>query len=682
MRSLGKTPTKSSKVLQDNHRPPSARPAVVQTDAPKRKRARPLTQRPSLREPAQIADLRLPGNSADPRALLERMQVLHTAVHEISRALAKNWRPHLRKRDYRWSAANLAAYIALRRHDLRLIQNHLAALGLSSLGRCEGHVLAALTAVIQALKQMTGKRVGRQRTASVALAMTRDHALLRRHTNRLFGAPSTNRWTRFMVTLPSEASTDYDFIRELLKRGMNCARINCAHDDPAAWQAMILNVRRAERETARSCRILMDLGGPKLRTGPVKSGKPLLRIKVKRDELGRPLQPAPVIFDASGQAGHAAADVKTGSGVPARIAVARPWLDPLRPGDFVDFVDLRERERRLIVVKRLSETACLAHADRGTWVDETTVLTHLPGRGRQRPGATTSVGTIAMPPLEIRLEHDDLLLLTREPLPGEPRRVNKRGKMIAPAHISCSEPQVLAALKIGHHVWIDDGKIGTVVEALDERGAWLRVTHSHPGGERVAPDKGLNFPDSEIPLPALSETDLADLDFATQHADIVGFSFVRSAADMDVLVQALAKRERPGIGIIAKIETRAAVKNLPEIIIHGAGSHPFGVMIARGDLAVEIGYERMAEIQEEILWLCEAAHVPVTWATQVLEGLVKRGRPSRAEISDAAMAERAECVMLNKGPYLFEAMSVLDNVVGRMQHHQRKKTAQFRALHW
>ena len=105
-------------------------------------------------------------------------------------------------------------------------------------------------------------------------------------------------------------------------------------------------------------------------------------------------------------------------------------------------------------------------------------------------------------------------------------------------------------------------------------------------------------------------------------------------------------------------------------------------MIARGDLAVEIGYERMAEIQEEILWLCEAAHVPVTWATQVLEGLVKRGRPSRAEISDAAMAERAECVMLNKGPYLFEAMSVLDNVVGRMQHHQRKKTAQFRALHW
>ena len=97
---------------------------------------------------------------------------------------------------------------------------------------------------------------------------------------------------------------------------------------------------------------------------------------------------------------------------------------------------------------------------------------------------------------------------------------------------------------------------------------------------------------------------------------------------------------------------------------------------------MEIGYDRLAEIQEEILWLCEAAHVPVIWATQVLEGLVKRGRPSRAEISDAAMSERAECVMLNKGPYLFQALSVLDSVVSRMRNHQRKKTAQFRILHW
>ena len=105
-----------------------------------------------------------------------------------------------------------------------------------------------------------------------------------------------------------------------------------------------------------------------------------------------------------------------------------------------------------------------------------------------------------------------------------------------------------------------------------------------------------------------------------------------------------------------------------------------GVMIARGDLAVECGYERLAEVQEEILWIGEAAHVPVIWATQVLEHLAKSGVPSRAEITDAAMGERAECVMLNKGPHIVEAVRVLDNVLRRMEAHQSKKSAKLRQL--
>lgn len=183
-------------------------------------------------------------------------------------------------------------------------------------------------------------------------------------------------------------------------------------------------------------------------------------------------------------------------------------------------------------------------------------------------------------------------------------------------------------------------------------------------------------------LPILNDDDLNALDCAVEIADIIGLSFVQSAEDIDKLSAELRARGKPDMGIVAKIETPAGVRNLPEIIIHGAGRHPFGVMIARGDLAVEIGYDRLAEIQEEILWLCEAAHVPVIWATQVLESMVKQDIPSRAEITDAAMAERAECVMLNKGPYIFNALDILDSVVSRMQHHQLKKTAQFRALHW
>ncbi len=182
----------------------------------------------------------------------------------------------------------------------------------------------------------------------------------------------------------------------------------------------------------------------------------------------------------------------------------------------------------------------------------------------------------------------------------------------------------------------------------------------------------------------LTQKDKEDLDFVVKHADSIGYSFVKSAADVALLQKELKKRCGKSfrhLALVAKIENREAVANLPEIIVQAASRQPLGIMIARGDLAVEVGYRRLAELQEEIMWICEAAHVPVIWATQVMENLVKTGLPSRAEITDAAMGERAECVMLNKGPYIVEAVSVLTNILQRMETHQYKKTSQLRALH-
>jgi pyruvate kinase len=132
--------------------------------------------------------------------------------------------------------------------------------------------------------------------------------------------------------------------------------------------------------------------------------------------------------------------------------------------------------------------------------------------------------------------------------------------------------------------------------------------------------------------------------------------------------------------IVLKIETRRGFENLPAILLEAMKAPRCAVMIARGDLAVECGFERLAEVQEEILWLCEAGHVPVIWATQVLETLAKQGQPSRAEVSDAAMAHRAECVMLNKGPYIVQAVRVLDDILRRMHGHQSKKRSMLREL--
>ena len=172
------------------------------------------------------------------------------------------------------------------------------------------------------------------------------------------------------------------------------------------------------------------------------------------------------------------------------------------------------------------------------------------------------------------------------------------------------------------------------------------------------------------------------LKFVVENADIVGYSFVRSEADVLELQSRLAKLGAgEKLGIILKIETREGFDQLPRLLLAAMRTRAVGVMIARGDLAVECGYQRLAEVQEEILWISEAAHIPVIWATQVLESLAKNGIPSRSEITDAAMGERAECVMLNKGPYIVTAVRILDDILRRMQAHQEKKRSMLRKLH-
>jgi pyruvate kinase len=168
---------------------------------------------------------------------------------------------------------------------------------------------------------------------------------------------------------------------------------------------------------------------------------------------------------------------------------------------------------------------------------------------------------------------------------------------------------------------------------------------------------------------------------AAKHGDSIAISFARSREDVETLLTHLKKIKSRRIGIVLKIETREGFENLPSMLLAAMQwTNAVGVMIARGDLAVECGYERLAEIQEEILWVCEADHAPVIWATEVLESLAKTGTPSRAEITDAAMSVRAECVMLNKGPYMVRAVRTLNGILRRMEAHQRKKTPMLRRL--
>ncbi|MFI5201656.1 MAG: pyruvate kinase [Candidatus Kapaibacterium sp.] len=477
------------------------------------------------------------------------LRTLRDEVRLKGEKTMEQWAQWIERETFRSSALNLAHYLALREHDLRPVQTLLMPWGLSSLGRSEGRVLPNLDAVIATLEVLCGA----ERTVAhppLDAFFLGEHQLEQNAAN-LFGQQQSGRRIRIMVTMPPEAAQNPQLLHDLLDAGMDCMRINCAHELSEEWTAMVSNLRLAEQELKRSCKILMDIAGPRVRTGMVITPLPEAR---------------------------------------------------LYPGDSI----------------------LLSRAD--------------------------------------KLQH----------------REDYRFQA------SCTLPEIFDKLTVGTELWIDEGKVSTTVTKVLPEGFELKVLNAGLKGVKLKSGKGINLPKTKLSLNPLIQKDYEDLDFIVKHADLVGYSFVQEVGDIKLLQNAI--KERAGdrafeIGIIAKIETQRAVRNLPELIVASAGKQPFGVMIARGDLAVEIGYQRLAEIQEEILWLCEAAQIPVVWATQVLENLVSTGTPSRAEMTDAAMAERSECVMLNKGPFVVQAVAILDDVLRRMQEHQLKKTPQLRELH-
>ena len=427
--------------------------------------------------------------------LRQQVESIHTATERDTQRILKNWARKLSLPDsLAASARNLASYLSLRHQDLRRLQDELSHRGLSSLGRCESRVMASLDAVLAMLSSADPKEKDK-RPWPVPGAFTDGFQRIQDAAEDILG-PSNASKVRIMVTMPATAATDPAWCRDGIEAGASCVRINCAHDMPEQWLAMIGHVRRASRALKRDVRVQMELTGPRART-----------------------------------------------------------------------------------------TECrLKNAEQ-------------------------------------RAKEGDHIFLALNQLPRLPE---------APFEAVCSLPEVVKALKRRAHVFFNEGKLGAMVIKKSKEGVLMVVTQARVKGERFREDMAINVLGTDLKLDALTERDREHLDFVVKHADIVGYSFVQRAEDMETLHEEIAKRsamrliKRP-LAVVAKIETSLAVRNLPDIIMHGLARAPLAVMIARGDLAVELGPVRMAEIQEELLWISEAAHVPVIWATQVLENLAKKG---------------------------------------------------------
>lgn len=559
---------------------------------------------------------------------------------------------------HRRSAANLIHYVELRRNDIRGLQTKLSMLGLSSLGRSERCVMATVDAVLAALAGLAGEAAPAQ-LADVTLEQGAE--LLVRNADRLLGPAPTQRTTRIMVTLPSEAADDETLIGGFLDRGMDIARINCAHDDRVAWGRMVDILRAGE--LPRPCRIAMDLGGPKLRTGPLLAGPPVVKVRPRRDHIGHVVVPARVWLS------HVAARSADGQFVHVPVDDS-DWVSRRRVGDRIELRDARGARRHWTVTD-LVDNGCVAEAGATSYVMTGTELSC--GIEPRQPDVVV-VGQLVEVEQSHHVQRGDRVVLTRSMEPAQPTPDG------TDHFIGCSLPAAFGQARRGERVVFDDGKMGGLIEDVDADEIAVRITTIGPAGAKLKAGKGINLPDTDLRLDALTAQDLDDLPFVSSHADIVNVSFVRRPSDIRQLQEELRRLDATELGMVLKIENAAAFENLPELLLTAMRSPAVGVMIARGDLAVEVGFERLAEVQEEIMWACEAAHVPVIWATQVLDTMARTGRPSRAEITDAAMSERAECVMLNKGPYIAEAIDTLDSILTRMHHHQDKKRSLFRQL--
>ncbi|XP_051143002.1 plastidial pyruvate kinase 4, chloroplastic [Andrographis paniculata] len=613
---------------------------------------------------------------ANQECLSDKLKAVH--LHILAMEQWNAMKLKMCHRNYSESATNLLHYLALKGLDIEQIKEELSSTGLSNLDDANPHVLSSLSACIQMLtssradsiasKQVSDeelpvqKRLGNQK---LDLGMTTMMKRSSSNSDQLLGKLQAPKAAHIMATVGQEALEIETQISDLISSGTTIFRINCAHGNPELWSKIIATIRRCSQHLEKPCKILMDLAGPKLRTGKLPDGPSVAKISPKRNAFGGVIRPAQVWLSAPGTGpppAHLSPDV-------VLQVDGQEFLSKLKVDDSVRFRDARGKQRTLRISSKypiFSGVGFMAECYKSAYVESGTALIIKEKKQKSSVGLAVDV-----PPAEqfVRLRVGDLLTVCRDCSDEQ----NTRSSSTTGSHrITCPSGYLFDSAKPGEPIAFDDGKIWGVIKGTSSSEVVVKITYASPKGTKLGSEKSINIPESDIRYEGLTSKDIVDLDFVASHADMVGVSFVRDVRDITLLYQELAKRKLSKLGIVLKIETKGGFENLPHLILEAMKSpNPLGVMIARGDLAVECGWEKLADLQEEIISICGAAHVPMILATQVLESLVKTGIPSRAEIIDAANGRRVSCVMLNKGKHIAKAVSILDTILDCNQRQKK-----------
>ncbi|MEA3433312.1 MAG: pyruvate kinase [Campylobacterota bacterium] len=568
------------------------------------------------------------------------------------------------------SLLNLKQYLILRSKDRTKLQEKLFVMSLSSLGRSYAHVAGSIdTLYDQISSSLCRDELSAEEMASFHhLTIPEAIELSSGNSKALFGGKVSEKLskqsTAIMVTLPSYAAdNEGELIQKLANSGVNVFRINTAHDSPATWKMMaeVISSINTERDKKNKVKIFVDLAGPKIRTGKIRRlDLPVVMGSNKREKEVHIFSGEMITTRAE------TIDPRTQKKIPARITVEKKFFKKLNKEYSFRVVD-SNRKKALITISEIHDEYATGVINKKIYLNESAKLHYNHNQG--------SILNIERQIDPIRLFKGDLLVITERDVEGRSVLFDENKNVLKSALISCSFQGIISHIKIGEQVFIDDGKIGLEVIEKSDHSIICKVTLAKVNGTLLKEEKGINFPDTYIKTAALTKRDRENMLSVIDFADHLSISFCQNAKDVRDLQNLLIQNGCDDIGIIAKIETKQAIANMPEILEQLLTCKKSGVMIARGDLAIEVGFKNMGSIQEALLDICSAAHMPVIWATQVLESQMKNNLPSRAEVTDAAMGGRAECVMLNKGAFATDTIDILRHILHDM-HSIFKKNRQ------
>ena len=461
-----------------------------------------------------------PDAASRERRLLDQLKALRDAMERIEieeQATLAAIAPR-----FQASAINLLHFIAFHRNNHPGLQLAMRDAGLCSLGGCDGHLHASLSTVIGVLQKLEGLPA-EPPSPSAAPSSLGSQALIQAHGERLLGGQLGEevgtRTAAIMVTLPALATEQAGLISELVEAGMDIARINCGHDGPDVWNDLVALVRSAAAAAGRDVRIAMDLAGPKIRIGALPSQPGVVDARPQRNRYGTLLQSARIMATPD-EGAEGQPDRQPNVAPVVLLPIRNEGWRSLTIGNRLRARDSSGRWRELTVLNRLQRGLLLSCNQRCHFTSGLEFL--------QEGGAgKIVVGDLPDQEGDVLLRPGDRLGLTSS-------GANQEGEAVRGA-INCTVPEVLADLQVGERVLFDEGRIAGLIREVCAGAVEVEITQARPKGNRLRADKGINFPDSKLTIPALTTRDLNDLPSAAAHADIVSYSFVSRSADIEVL---------------------------------------------------------------------------------------------------------------------------------------------------